>query len=599
MSVIYILNRTDPDNPPIVVQPYSVNGTLTPGSTSPLYPKAVSASTSLLFVGKGDFDYGPPVQQNFVYLLENFANSSPPVLPLQGQLWYDNQVNQMNVCISTNPTINWTQLFFANGSIAMTGDLNLAGNDIIMGGGNITNIVLPGSPLPTNVATIGYVDARTSGLAGLLANYVLKAGDTMTGPLTLSGLPTLPAHAANKRYVDSASTLYVLKAGDTMTGNLVMTLGTKITLNSGPTTPTDAANKRYVDSLISGGPTLSSSVSYTTTGIISGTILSLTLFFPGSGYVDGVYNNQPLTGGSGTGATANIVVSGGAVTSVTLVSGGTSYLVAQGLSAAIPGGTGLLITVNQIFTTYSYLRDAIPPGFGVNQVTDLQQVTGSFDTRLGELTQPSTRYVFRVTAPITLPAIFGLPFPYKTETNSLSVYVNGVKRFLAPRAFGLVSVGARAPNTQTNLLTGSYNFTIAVDGAPAVPVNIGPVTLGAYTYRQLLNDLQAAVPAGVTVTFYQGTFTFYSGTQGIPSDITLTAGTLWIVGNFPGVSIADWNTSTLVSDVYTGAKVYVEQSAVTGPFVEPAQQVTFPALMYPSQWRGPFAVGDIIEFIKE
>lgn len=36
-------------------------------------------------------------------------------------------------------------------------------------------------------------------------NYVLQAGDTMTGPLILSGDPTLPLGAATKQYVDSIS----------------------------------------------------------------------------------------------------------------------------------------------------------------------------------------------------------------------------------------------------------------------------------------------------------------------------------------------------------------------------------------------------------
>ena len=62
----------------------------------------------------------------------------------------------------------------------------------------------------------------------------------------------------------------------------------------------------------------------------------------GSAYTNGTYLNVPLTGGAGSGAVANIVVSGGAVTSVTLTQGGSGYVVGDTLSAAAStiGGTG-------------------------------------------------------------------------------------------------------------------------------------------------------------------------------------------------------------------------------------------------------------------
>lgn len=80
---------------------------------------------------------------------------------------------------------------------------------------------------------------------------------------------------------------------------------------------------------------------------VTAKILTLGSITPGSAYTNGVYNAVPLTGGSGTGATANITVAGGVVTDVALVNRGAGYAVANTLSAVAAniGGTGTGFTV--------------------------------------------------------------------------------------------------------------------------------------------------------------------------------------------------------------------------------------------------------------
>ncbi len=72
----------------------------------------------------------------------------------------------------------------------------------------------------------------------------------------------------------------------------------------------------------------------------------------GSGYVNGTYTNVPLTGGTGSGAQATIVVAGGAVTSVTITALGSGYLVNDVLSASNSNlggsGSGFPITVETV-----------------------------------------------------------------------------------------------------------------------------------------------------------------------------------------------------------------------------------------------------------
>jgi len=69
----------------------------------------------------------------------------------------------------------------------------------------------------------------------------------------------------------------------------------------------------------------------------------------GSGYTNGTYTNVALSGGSGYGATANITVTGGAVTAATLVRGGQWYIVGDSLSCDLIGaGTAFALPVATI-----------------------------------------------------------------------------------------------------------------------------------------------------------------------------------------------------------------------------------------------------------
>jgi hypothetical protein len=92
----------------------------------------------------------------------------------------------------------------------------------------------------------------------------------------------------------------------------------------------------------------------TVDSITSSNINALTNLVGGSLYSNGSYTDVPLTGGSGFGATADVTVSGGAVTVVTIVLRGAGYVVGDSLSATDAnlgggGGSGFSIDVDTIF----------------------------------------------------------------------------------------------------------------------------------------------------------------------------------------------------------------------------------------------------------
>lgn len=52
--------------------------------------QVINQTSSLSFIGKNYTGYGKILAENFLHLLENFANTTAPSNPVEGQLWYDN-----------------------------------------------------------------------------------------------------------------------------------------------------------------------------------------------------------------------------------------------------------------------------------------------------------------------------------------------------------------------------------------------------------------------------------------------------------------------------------------------------------------------------
>ena len=79
-----------------------------------------TSATDLTLIGKDYAFYGLPQNENYVYLLENFANSSAPPYPVQGQLWFNTSDNLLYLYTTSN---SWMSISNAGatGPVGATG----------------------------------------------------------------------------------------------------------------------------------------------------------------------------------------------------------------------------------------------------------------------------------------------------------------------------------------------------------------------------------------------------------------------------------------------------------------------------------------------
>ena len=107
---------------------YTINYADTNKGTISIEDSTINQSTSLDIPGRNTTSYGSVIANSFLNLLENFANTSAPRNPIQGQLWYDSStgVNTLKLYDGTG-WINASGLKKWNTaptvSSALTGDL--------------------------------------------------------------------------------------------------------------------------------------------------------------------------------------------------------------------------------------------------------------------------------------------------------------------------------------------------------------------------------------------------------------------------------------------------------------------------------------------
>ncbi len=464
MATKYTLYFSDTGKVPFDIQSYTANGPESPSNPSPIAGSSGNIETTLKLYGKGNKDYGEPVFQDLIYMLENFSNTTRPVFSIEGQLWYNNRT-----FVAGSPPIQ-PELFIRN-----------ADPDDTYGG----------SPFTAD---------------GWDAVILATGASAMTGELILSGNPTNPLAATSKQYVDTTTAPVVhshittditdivatfteintlvgitsnvqAQLGDKLSRsvNESMNLNIDLTFNGGevlglPTTPSSfdaAASKQYVDDKSSAaGDGVLTSTEWLNTGLgsplpnIFENTLRLTVTLPGSPPTQATFDAQGIT----------------------------------------REGHAHTATDTAIDNTFDVT-------YGTNTQTAIERAAAEIDLlKTGGIPPSATITVQRIfnilTAPLT---VAGSPIDTFTTQNHLAddnrvvININGVKQFAHLRGTQEITYSTAIDNSTATGLdpNTTYDFDIAIAGGPTttITINAGSPATDISTHGALVTAINTQLSA--------------------------------------------------------------------------------------------------------
>lgn len=150
-----------------------------------------TSSTSLALPGRNYAGYGQYLDTNMVWLTENFANTSPPPYPLQGQLWYNTNANTLYVCPAdgTSNANAWLALTTTSsggtttfGAVTVTG--NISSNNLTVLNGIVGDTITVRLATVTANATIANAFITTGNVTTLNTAVISTGANTTAGTLT-------------------------------------------------------------------------------------------------------------------------------------------------------------------------------------------------------------------------------------------------------------------------------------------------------------------------------------------------------------------------------------------------------------------------------
>jgi len=239
-----------------------------------------TTSTSLGLPGRNYAGYGQSLDTNFVRMLENFANDTPPSNPLKGQLWFNTITNTLNICPADGTTVagNWITLTSATSAGATSlGNVTITGDIVTSNNANVTNLLTAGT------ITVGSVTVST-GLSTNIATITTANANVVNTRIVSTGSNANPGLLTGKWNVDGVGNALTVTSGNIVFGTgFGIKCGNYMNADGTPFNPTGTYNNGNVSDFLTGANAITQF-----TGNIAPTQVTTTRL-AGGGTIQGVW----------------------------------------------------------------------------------------------------------------------------------------------------------------------------------------------------------------------------------------------------------------------------------------------------------------------